>query len=248
MKAPEPRDPRGWNVGLIKALVLPDGPFKLYVWLRLNARLDTGAIEISQSDLALALKKARGTIRANLRTLEEANVCRTKFPHNPQGRGWIELTDDYWPYQRQPSRTTDDAEINSYIDQIRDILSERACIRKPLLRTDELLAREWYAQGIAIERVRQAVLMGCGRKYISWRNGGPHTPIGSLAYFQPILEELKEEETPADYWEFMRERIERIEKLWITGDDPDRFSRPCPPGRNHTEKQGVLETGQYQDR
>lgn len=248
MKAPEMRDPRGWNEGLVKALPLPDGPFKLYVWLRLNARMDTGGIEISQSDLALSLKKTRGTIRANLKTLEQARICRTQFPHNPRGCGWIELTDEYWPYQRQPSGKPDDAEMNAYLDQIRKILAEHACIRKPLLRTDDLLAREWHAQGITTERVRQAVIMGCGRKYISWRNGGPHTPIGSLAYFQPILEELKEEETPADYWEFIRERIERMEKLWISGEDPDRFSRPCPPGRNQTEKQKVLETGPSQDR
>ena len=248
MKAPEMREPRGWNEGLVKALALPDGPFKLYVWLRLNARLDTGSIEVSQSDLALALKKARGTIRANLKTLENTNVCRTKFPHDPQGRGWIELMDEYWPYQRQQSCTTDDAELNSYLDQIRDILSERACIRKPLLRTDELLAREWYAQGISIEQIRQAVLMGCGRKYLSWRNGGPHTPIGSLAYFQPILAELKEEKVPAEYWEFIRERIERTEKLWISGHDPDRFSRPCPPVGDQSDRKEVSEIGPVRNR
>ena len=248
MKAPEMREPRGWNTGFVKALALPDGPFKLYVWLRLNARLDTGSIEISQSDLSLALKKARGTIRANLKTIEEAGVCRTKFPHNPQGRGWIELTDEYWPYQRQQSRATDDPEMNSYLDQIRNILSERACIRKPLLRTDELLAREWYAQGITIEHIRQAVLMGCGRKYISWRNGGPHTPIGSLGYFQPILAELKEEKSPGEYSEFIRERIERTEKLWISGHDPDRFSRSCPPAGDQSDKKEVPEADPARDR
>jgi hypothetical protein len=247
MSTPELRDPRGWNVGLVQALSLPDGPFKLYVWLRLNARLDTGSLEISQSDLALALKKARGTIRANLKTLEEAKVCRTKFPHNPQGRGWVELTDDYWPYERKQSCKIDDPEMSSYLEQIRNILSERACIRKPLLRTDELLAREWYAQGITIEHVRQAVLMGCGRKYVSWRNGGPHTPIGSLAYFQMILQEVKEENSPAEYWEFIRERIIRTEKLWISGHDPNRFSRSFPSDGNKLERKEA-QTGQGDDR
>ena len=242
MNPPKLRDPRGWNAGLVKALALPDGPFKLYVWLRLNARLDTGSLEISQSDLAIALKKARGTIRANLRTLEEAKVCRAKFPHNPQGRGWIEIADDYWPYERQKASTNDDPEMISYLDQIRNILSARACIRQPLLQTDGLLAHEWYARGITIEQIRQAVLMGCGRKYIAWRNGGPHTPIGSLAYFQPILAELNEEKAPAEYWEFIRERIERTEKLWISGHDPDRFLRPCPAAGNQSDKKEVSET------
>jgi hypothetical protein len=137
--------------------------------------------------------------------------------------------------------------MSSYLEQIRNILSERACIRKPLLRTDELLAREWYAQGITIEHVRQAVLMGCGRKYVSWRNGGPHTPIGSLAYFQMILQEVKEENSPAEYWEFIRERIIRTEKLWISGHDPNRFSRSVPSDGNKLERKEA-QTGQGDDR
>jgi hypothetical protein len=231
MNKPELRDPRGWNAGLAEALAtLPDGPFKLYVWLRLNARLDTGSIEISQSDLALALKKAHGTVRANLKVLEKSNVCRARFSRHPHGRGYIELTDDYWPYKRAQSGTTDDSGVLSYIEQVRAILSERACIRKPLLRTDEVLAREWYAQGVTIEHIRQAVLMGCGRKYVAWRNGGPRTPIGSLAYFQTILEEVKQENAPAEYWSFIRDRIERTEKLWISGQDPERTRSFTPEG------------------
>jgi len=241
------RDPRGWNVGLLKALALPDGPFKLYVWLRLNARIDTGGLETSQSDLSRTLQKARGTIRANLRTLEQAGVCRMKFPRNPHGRGWIEITDDYWPYERE-GPAADDPAAGSYVEQVRQILSERACIRPPMSTADELLAREWHAQGVTIEQVSQAVLMGCARKYVSWRNGAPRTPIGSLAYFQPILAELKDQEAPGEYWEFTRHRIERMEKLWISWNDPDRFARPGMPGHTVTQKGGIVGHGPGQDR
>jgi len=241
------RDPRGWNVGLLKALALPDGPFKLYVWLRLNARIDTGSLETSQSDLARALQKARGTIRANLRTLEQAGVCRTKFPRNPHDRGWIEITDEYWPYERK-GPTADDPAAGSYVDEIRQILAERACIRTPMSTADELLAREWHEQGVTLEQVSQAVLMGCARKYVSWRNGAPRTPIGSLAYFQPILAEMKDQPAPGDYWEFTRHRIERMEKLWISGHDPDRFTRPGTPGHTETPKGGIAGHGPSQDR
>jgi hypothetical protein len=241
------RDPRGWNAGLVKALILPDSPFKLYVWLRLNARLDTGSLEASQSDLSRALNKARGTIRASLRTLEQAGVCRTNFSRNPHVCGSIQITDDYWPYERQ-SITADDPEMVSYLDRIRKILAERACIRKPMSATDELLARDWHAQGVTIVQISQAVLTGCARKYISWRNGAPRTPIGSLAYFQPILEEVKDQETPGDYWDFTRHRIERMEKLWISGNDPDRFTRPGTPEHRETSKGGIAEHAPGQDR
>lgn len=240
------RDPRGGNVGLVKGLALPDGPFKLYVWLRLNARIDTGTLETSQTEIARALKKTRGTIRANLQTLQQEQVCRMKFPRNPRGRGWIQITDDYWPYERGDDCRTDDAELRSYLEQIRKILAERACIRTAFSATDELLAREWHARGVLIEHIGQAVLMGCARKYVSWRNGAPRVPIGSLAYFQPILDEVKEQNAPTEYWTFTRHRIERMEKLWISGSDPDRFVRSCPSANMPNGE--ILEHGPDLDR
>jgi hypothetical protein len=204
--------------------------------------MDTGSLEISQSDLSRALNKARGTIRANLKTLEQAEVCRMKFPRDPRGRGWIQIMDGYWPYEREENCKADDAELCSYLDQIRKILADRACIRTPFSTTDELLAREWYKQGVTIEHIELAVLMGCARKYVSWRNGAPRTPIGSLAYFQPILAEATDQSTPADYWEFTRHRIERMEKLWVSAKDP------CPPGDTRISNGGIPGHGSGQDR
>lgn len=220
------RDPHGWNLGFCKAFALPDGPFKLYVWLRLNARIDTGTLEISQSDIALTLKKSRGTVRNNLEVLQEAGVCRTKFSRDPEGRGWIQITDDYWPYERGQDCQRDAPELRSYLNRVREIVGERACVRKPLPASDDLLARQWYKQGVPLEHIARAVLLGCGRKYVSWRNGAPRIPIGSLAYFESILSEVPAQETSSEYWEFTRHRIERMEKLWISGKDPDRPTRP----------------------
>jgi hypothetical protein len=225
MTMPGLREGQSWSEGLLKAITLPDGAFKLYVWLRLNARLDTGSLETSQQDLARALDKARGTIRANLRALEQAGVCRMEFPRNPHARGRIEITDDYWPYERTVSRT-DAPELRAYLDRIRAMLAERFCVRKPLSRADELVAREWYARGVPIERVGQAILMGCGRKYVSWLNGAPRVPIGSLRYFEPILAEVEAQPAPAEYWDYIRFRIERTEKVWLEANGSDACTRP----------------------
>lgn len=213
--------PRDWQAGFLKALALPDGPFKLYVWLRLNAHIETGSLETSQSELSRILNKARGTIRANLKTLERAQVCQMKFPRNPHGRGWIQITDDYWPYERG-AVVREEPEFCSYLNQIRQMIAGRACIRKPFSPTDEMVARDWYAQGITIEHISQALLMGCARKYVSWRNGAPRLPIGSLAYFKPILGEVRGKNAPPEYWKFIRDRIERMEKLWVGGKYSDR--------------------------
>jgi len=232
------RHSQNWSEGLLKALALPDGAFKLYVWLRLNARIDTGSIEISQLDLAQTLNKAPGTIRANLKILVSTNVCRTKFRRNPHVPGWIQITDDYWPYERADS-APEEPELRAYLDRIREMLEERACVRHPLSAADELLAREWYAQGVSAERIGQAILMGCGRKYVSWRNGAPRVPIASLRYFEPILTELEKQPAPPAYWDYARQRIERMERLWSSskrskdsgdGDPPELKVNEGMPG------------------
>lgn len=205
--------------GLLKAIALPDGAFKLYVWLRLNARIDTGSVETSQLDLVRTLDKARGTIRSNLRALEQAGVCRMEFPRNPNARGRIEITDDYWPYERTGFQK-DAQGLRAYLDRIRAMFAERACVRKPLSRPDELVGREWYTRGIPVERVGQAILMGCGRKYVSWLNGAPKVPIGSLRYFEPILAEVEAQPASAEYWDYTCHRIEQMEKLWLNGKKP----------------------------
>ena len=216
MTMPELRHGQSRDEGLLRVITLPDGAFKLYVWLRLNARIDTGSLETSQLDLARTLDKARGTIRSNLRILEQAGVCRMEFPRNPHAQGRIEITDDYWPYERTAFRK-DTPELRAYLDRIRAMLAERACVRKPLSRADELVGREWYALGIPVERVGQAILMGCGRKYVSWLNGAPQVPIGSLRYFEPILAELEAQSGSAEYWDYTCRRIERMKKLWLNG-------------------------------
>ena len=219
MTMPELRHRQSWGEGLLKAITLPDGAFKLFVWLRLNARIDTGSIETSQLDLARTLNKARGTIRSSLRTLEQAGVCRMEFPRNPNARGQIEITDDYWPYERTACRR-DASELRAYLDRIRTMLAERACVRNPLSRADELVGREWYARGVPVERAGQAILMGCGRKYVSWLNGAPKVPIGSLRYFEPILAEVEAQPASAEYWDYTCHRIEQMEKLWPNGKKP----------------------------
>lgn len=238
MTTRRPCDPQGWNAGLLKALALPDGAFRLYVWLRLHARLDTGKVEISQLDLAKALNRGRSTIRTSLRILEQAGVCRMQFLRIPGARGWIQVTDDYWPYERvQPER---DPELGSYLGRVRAILHERACVRCPFSAADDLLVREWYTRGIPLEHVSQAILLGCARKYVSWRNGGRHTPIASVHYFAPILVEIEDQKPAADYWDYIRERIERLERQWLNGKGPNGSAGNLVPPALKSPKEGSL--------
>jgi len=96
------------------------------------------------------------------------------------------------------------------------MLDERACIRSSFSTADEVLAKQWFNAAITLDRIRQAILLGCARKYVAWRNNqAVQGPILTLRYFDSILEEIGNHKFDSDYWEFLRFRIQRHEKLWI---------------------------------
>ncbi|MFQ5738117.1 MAG: hypothetical protein ACE5JX_03840 [Acidobacteriota bacterium] len=60
------------------------------------------------------------------------------------------------------------------------------------------------------------MLLGCGRKYVSWLNGAQGQPIGSLHYFIPILEEVNAGHLSVQYRAFNRMQVQRLEKRWLS--------------------------------
>jgi hypothetical protein len=214
------KNPRNWfaaDIEVQQALaILTDGAFKVFMHICLNAERTTGFLPTTQSDLARTLHKSHGTIRKYLGEMEKAKICINSFSNNPTTRGFIQISAAFWPYERDGVASTNDNAIEKYIGDIKNLLLARACVRIAFSTADEVLARRWFNDGITIESVDQAILMGCARKYVAWRNNQAiHGPIVTLRYFDPILEEIGKQKLEADYWEFLRFKIQRQEKLWM---------------------------------
>jgi len=211
------KNPRGWfaaGAEVQKAMdLLSDGAFRLFIYLCLNAHRDTGVLEASLTQLAKNVKRAQPTVRLYLREMESAGICRSRFSHSPLGNGHVEVTEDFWPYQRSGQESADNPSTE-FVLAVRKMLQARACIHTSLSAADEILVREWFDQGIRIELIEQSVLIGCIRKYVSWRDNQTRTMIGSLRYFQPILEEVKSMKPDSEYWAYLRYRLTRMENEW----------------------------------
>jgi hypothetical protein len=196
------------------ATLLTDGAFKIYVYICLHARRNTGVLETNQTELARNLHKSQGNIRKNLRELQNAGVCNVQMTQSRHVKGVIEITPEYWPYDRQSNEPPQEEET-AYIVAVKKLLSARACVRPSFSVADERLAREWLERGIPLDLVEQTILVACSRKYISWRNGQCKTPINSLRYFESTLEEIRGQKADPEYWNFIRFRMLRVEKLWL---------------------------------
>jgi hypothetical protein len=211
------KNPRGWfaaGAEVQKAMdLLSDGAFRLFLYLCLNARRDTGVLEGSLTQLAKNIKRGKHTVRLYLREMEATGICRSRFGHSPMGDGVVEVAEDFWPYQRSaqepvPSGSTE------FVASIKNMLRARACINTSASAADEILARDWFDRGISLERIEWAILIGCIRKYVSWRNNQTRTVIGSLKYFVPVLEEVQNMKADPEYWAYLRYRLTRMENEW----------------------------------
>lgn len=216
------KNPKGWFAAgdeVRKAVtLLTDGAFKVFVYVCLHARRNTGTLETSQTELARNLRKSQSSVRSYLRELHDAGVCKVQWTQSRHAKGVIEIMPEYWPYDRGASEPPLEGEAG-YVTAIKNFLLARACVRPCFSVADERLAREWFERGIPLDQIEQTILLACSRKYISWRNGQSKALINSLRYFESTLEEIRGQKIDPEYWGFIRFRMQRVEKLWVESKD-----------------------------
>lgn len=75
---------------------------------------------------------------------------------------------------------------------------------------DQRQARNWFDGGIPIEVVETALLLASLRRMARPTDLPPLPRIRSLAYFQPVIDELTENPAPAGYLQYLRLKLRGI--------------------------------------
>src|SRR5712691_7194883 len=75
---------------------------------------------------------------------------------------------------------------------------------------DQQLARRLHGRGIPLQLVESAMLLASLRRLVRPADLPPLPPIRSLAYFQPVIEELLAHPAPDNYLEYLRLKMRRI--------------------------------------
>jgi hypothetical protein len=199
-----------------RALIsLSDGAFKLLAYISLEADRGTGRFEASQTDLARVLGKSRRIIGKYMAEIEREGICSIRSGSNQYARNIFEILDDYWPYFRPT--TADEAkrkEEDAYVAAVRDTFLATGCTRGKFGIGDEKSAKAIKENGVSLELVQEALLLGACRKYGSWLNGGSPEPIGSLAYFEELLSEIRDQPLPPGYREYLHSKVPQLARMW----------------------------------
>ena len=75
---------------------------------------------------------------------------------------------------------------------------------------DQRQARVWFDRGVPLEVVETALLLACLRRKARPTGVPPLPRIRSLAYFQPIIEELLEHPASGGYLQYLRLKIRNL--------------------------------------
>jgi hypothetical protein len=205
------KQPTGWFAAggeVAQALaLLSDGAFKLYIHLCLQADRHTARVGIEMTELARVLRKTLSLIEVDLGELHRSGICELR------GDG-VEIRDRFWPYQKQTPVVADNPQAE-FVRQVREAFLKPACVRSMFTAADEKLALNLFQRGVSLEQMRRAIWLGCDRKYMAMLNGQTRPPITSLAYFACLLEEVIQPQIPASYWEYIRRKMEEMEKRWL---------------------------------
>jgi hypothetical protein len=205
------KQPTGWfaagrEVALAMRL-LSDGAFKLYLHLCLQAERHTGRVVLNAAEWTQALGKDPAWSEACLGELYRNHVCES-------GAGGVEICDRFWPYEKQAYGAAAAPEAE-FVRQVRAAFLKPACVRSVFTAADEKLALNLYRREASLEQVRRAIWLGCARKYVAMLNGQTRQPITSLAYFASLIEEVRQPQIPASYWDHVRRKMEEMEKRWL---------------------------------
>jgi len=232
------KEPSGWfaaGASFRRALqTLSDGAFRLFAYLCLEADRKTGRFEAVQGELAKAIGKSRRIVGKYIEELKHKQVCVVRSARNQYARTCIEIRDEYWPYSRTLEIESVIVQVrNGYIEAIKSSFVALGCTIGKFSARDAQYAQDLQQRGIPLEIVQDALLMGAARKYISWLNGGAPQPIGSLAYFSALVSEIEQRPLPADYREYLREKVSRLARDWAkeSAKGPENggcLDMPCP--------------------
>jgi hypothetical protein len=76
-----------------------------------------------------------------------------------------------------------------------------------LSRYDRQVALEWFQQQIPLPVVEAAFLLASVRRTSRPPQARPLGPVRSLAYFQPVIEEVLQNPPPASYLAYLRSKL-----------------------------------------
>lgn len=100
-----------------------------------------------------------------------------------------------------------ETEPHAYLRTLTQLYSRLPETPRRLSRYDRQVALEWFHQQIPLPVVEAAFLLAAARRTCRPPQARPLGPVRSLAYFQPVIDEVLQNPLPAAYVAYLRSKL-----------------------------------------
>jgi hypothetical protein len=97
-----------------------------------------------------------------------------------------------------------------YIRQVLEAYRKTPGTMGTVRRADRMLAAELYRRGVSSCVIENAFVLAAARRLMRPADAPPLGTIRSLAYFLPVIEEVLDMRVSAEYFHYLRHKLQRI--------------------------------------
>ena len=109
-----------------------------------------------------------------------------------------------------PSDRSSSVGREDYVRKVLDAYRNTPGTCGHLRRPDRLVAIQLYQRGVPLHKVENALVLAAVRRLIRPADAPPLTTVRSLAYFLPVIEEVLETEVEDEYYQYARQKLQRL--------------------------------------
>lgn len=106
----------------------------------------------------------------------------------------------------EPNRSSREEYVRKVLDTYRQTPGTTGNVR----RQDRLLAAQLYDRAVPLKTIENALILAAARRLLRAADAPPLATVRSLAYFQPVIEEVQEIKVSDDYFQHLRRRLDRL--------------------------------------
>jgi len=97
-----------------------------------------------------------------------------------------------------------------YVRKVLDAYRQTPGTTGNVRRQDRLLAAQLHDLAIPLKTVENAMVLAAARRLLRPADAPPLSTVRSLAYFQPVIDELQNLKVSDDYFQHLRRRLDRL--------------------------------------
>ena len=105
----------------------------------------------------------------------------------------------------EPNRSSREEYVRKVLDAYRQTPGTSGSVR----RQDRLLAAQLHDRAVPLKTVENALILAAARRLLRPDHAPPLAPVRSLAYFQSVIDEVRELKVGDDYFQPLRRRLDR---------------------------------------